>query len=90
MMLHQQDSGSAYGRYGALPSTFDPTALDEIALYGDLLQAVAEHPTAGKRLDWAVIDQALGLTPGRNGPATRPGTGPATRRPSPAGGESAP
>jgi hypothetical protein len=67
MKLNQQGSGSAYGRYGALPSAFDSTALDEITLYGDLLQAVAAHPTAGTRLDWAVIDQALGLTPGKSG-----------------------
>ncbi|GAA2049333.1 hypothetical protein GCM10009839_64040 [Catenulispora yoronensis] len=88
MMLNQQDSGSAYGRYGALPSAFDSTALDEITLYGDLLQAVAAHPTAGKRLDWAVIDQALGLTPGKNGPSARA----ATRRPGAGagGGDSVP
>jgi hypothetical protein len=86
MMLNRQDSDSAYGRYGALPSAFDSTALDEITLYGDLLQAVAAHPTAGKRLDWAVIDQALGLTPGKNGPAARS----ATRRPSTGAGESVP
>ena len=63
MTLYQQDSGPAYGRYGALPSVCDSTALDEITLYGDLLQVVAEHPSADKRLDWTVIDQALGVTP---------------------------
>lgn len=94
MLNQQQDSGSAYGRYGALPSAVDSTALDEITLYGDLLQAVAAHPTAGKRLDWAVIDQALGLAPGKPGAggaargATRPGP-PGPRRPSAAAGESA-
>ena len=63
MTLYQQDSGSAYGRYGALPSVYDGPALDEIRLYGDLLQVVAEHPSNDKRLDWAVIDRALGLMP---------------------------
>lgn len=81
MMLNQQDASPAYGRYGALPSTFDATALDEITLYGELLQAVAAHPSTGKRLDWAIIDRALGLTPepgkpgsGRQGPG-KPGAG---------------
>jgi hypothetical protein len=71
MMRNRQDSGSPYNRYGSIPSAVDSTALDEITLYGDLLQAVAAHPTAGSRLDWAVIDQALGLTPppGKNGPS---------------------
>lgn len=63
MTLYQQDSGSAYGRYGALPSVYDGPALDEIRLYSDLLQVVAEHPATEKRLDWNVIDRALGLTP---------------------------
>ena len=57
------DAGPAYGRYGALPSTFDATALDEISLYGDLLQAVAEYRGTGKRLDSAAIDRALGVVP---------------------------
>jgi hypothetical protein len=83
MMRNQQGSGSAY--YGAVPTAIDSTALDEIALYSDLLQAVAAHPTAGKRLDWAVIDQALGLPPGKGGPGVRPGT----RRPGGGPGESA-
>jgi hypothetical protein len=63
MTLFQHDSGSAYGRYGALPSVYDGSALDEIRLYTDLLQVVAEHPATEKRLDWTVIDRALGLTP---------------------------
>ncbi|ACU69673.1 hypothetical protein Caci_0738 [Catenulispora acidiphila DSM 44928] len=63
MTLYQHDSGSAYGRYGAMPSVYDGPALDEIRLYGDLLQVVAEHPSSDKRLDWAVIDRALGLMP---------------------------
>lgn len=63
MTLYQQGPGSAYGRYGALPSVYDTPALDEIRLYGDLLQVVAEHPSNEKRLDWAVIDRALGLMP---------------------------
>lgn len=63
MTLHQHDSGSAYGRYGALPSVYDNSALDEIRLYGDLLQVVAENPGSEKRLDMAVIDRALGLRP---------------------------
>jgi hypothetical protein len=63
MTLYQHDSGSAYGRYGAMPSVYDGPALDEIRLYGDLLQVVAEHPSNDKRLDWAVIDRALGLMP---------------------------
>ncbi|MFL6111551.1 MAG: hypothetical protein ACJ786_09385 [Catenulispora sp.] len=76
MMLNQQDAGPAYGRYGALPSTFDATALDEITLYGELLQVVAAHPTTGKRLDWAVIDRALGLTPDSGKPGSgMPGSG---------------
>jgi hypothetical protein len=62
MTLYQQ-GGSAYGRYGAVPSVYDTPALDEIRLYGDLLQVVAEHPSTDKRLDWAVIDRALGLMP---------------------------
>ena len=63
MTLYQHDSGSAYGRYGALPSVYDNSALDEIRLYGDLLQVVAENPGSEKRLDMAVIDRALGLMP---------------------------
>ncbi|MBW8802547.1 MAG: hypothetical protein JF587_01610 [Catenulisporales bacterium] len=84
MMLNQQDAGPAYGRYGALPSTFDATALDEITLYGELLQAVAAHPATGKRLDWAVIDRALGLTPDAGKPGSPGRTGP--RRPGGPGG----
>jgi hypothetical protein len=62
-MTHfRQDSGS-YGRYGAMPSVYDGPALDEIRLYSDLLQVVAEHPATEKRLDWTVIDRALGLIP---------------------------
>lgn|SRR3954452_20159088 len=94
MMLNQQDAGPAYGRYGALPSTFDATALDEITLYGELLQAVAAHPGTGKRLDWAVIDRALGLTPdsgkpgsGKQGSGKQPSAGrTGTRRPGGPGG----
>jgi len=82
MTLYRQDSGSAYNRYGALPSVCDSTALDEIELYGDLLQVVAEHPCADKRLSWTVIDRALGLKPGGTVPR------PATRRQSPPAGES--
>jgi hypothetical protein len=84
MTRNQQGSGSAY--YGAVPTAIDSTALDEIALYSDLLQVVAAHSTGGKRLDWAVIDQALGLTPGKSGPAGRAGT----RRPGGGTGDSAP
>ena len=58
MTLYQHDSGSAYGRYGALPSVYDNSALDEIRLYGDLLQVVAEPSRAVRSgLDMAVIDR---------------------------------
>jgi hypothetical protein len=66
-MTIDQGSKPAFGRYGSLPSVCDSTALDEIALYGDLLQAVADCTGEGVadsvRLDWDVIDQALGVKP---------------------------
>lgn len=71
-MTIDQDSRPAFGRYGSLPSVCDSTALDEIALYGDLLQAVADFTDAGDkgaadagadRLGWDVIDRALGVKP---------------------------
>jgi len=74
-MTLYRESDAAFGRYGSLPSAFDRTALDEIALYGDLLQAVADwddarqaaHPGAphdgSDRLDQDAIDRALGLLP---------------------------
>ena len=90
MTLYQQDSGPGYGRYGALPSVCDSTALDEITLYGDLLQVVAEHPSADKRLDWTVIDRALGVTPERAG-SRRPSSATCnTQKNSQISGESAP
>jgi hypothetical protein len=68
-MTIYQDSKPAFGRYGSLPSVCDSTALDEIALYGDLLQAVADFTDDGvadsDRLDWDVIDRALGVKPRR-------------------------
>lgn len=70
-MTLYRDSNPAFGRYGSLPSVCDSTALDEITLYGDLLQAVAASSTASGeegreesgRLDWDVIDRALGVKP---------------------------
>jgi hypothetical protein len=70
-MTLYRDSKPAFGRYGSLPSVCDSTALDEIALYGDLLQAVADSSSASGeegreesgRLDWDVIDRALGVKP---------------------------
>jgi hypothetical protein len=70
-MTLYRDSKPGFGRYGSLPSVCDSTALDEIALYGDLLQAVAasggdadeEGREATGRLDWDVIDRALGVKP---------------------------
>ena len=70
-MTLYRDSKPAFGRYGSLPSVCDSTALDEIALYGDLLQAVAassavsgeEGREESGRLDWDVIDRALGVKP---------------------------
>ena len=66
-MTLYQDSTPGFGRYGSLPSVCDSTALDEITLYGDLLQLVADFSdkdvSAADRLDWDVIDQALGVKP---------------------------
>jgi hypothetical protein len=66
-MTLYRDSNPAFGRYGSLPSVCDSTALDEITLYGDLLQAVAASGEEGReesgRLDWDVIDRALGVKP---------------------------
>jgi len=74
-MTLYQDSRPAFGRYGSLPSVCDSTALDEIALYGDLLQAVADFTDVADggvadgtaadkgRLAWDVIDRALGVKP---------------------------
>jgi hypothetical protein len=61
-MTIYQDSRPIYGPYGSVPSVCDLTALDEIALYGDLLSAVADSDGGSERLSWAVIDRALGLS----------------------------
>jgi len=75
-MTLYRESDMAFGRYGSLPSAVDRTQLDEIALYGDVLQAVAAwddarqaaHPDGlpeddAARLDQDLIDRALGLLP---------------------------
>jgi hypothetical protein len=66
-MTLYRESDTAFGRYGSLPSAVDRIALDEIALYGDVLQAVADwvdaHPDGAVRLDQELIDRALGLIP---------------------------
>ena len=93
-MTLYQHSGSAFVRYGALPSVCDSTALDEITLYGDLLQAVADaasdskEGTAGRRLTWDVIDRALGVIPATK-MAGKAAAMPGTRRPTAAAPESA-
>lgn len=75
-MTLYRESDTAFGRYGSLPSAVDRTQLDEISLYGDLLQAVADWDDARQaanpggapddgaaRLDQEAIDRALGLLP---------------------------
>lgn len=75
-MTLYRESDTAFGRYGSLPSAVDRTALDEIALYGEILQAVADWDDERQaafpdglpdgdagRLDQAAIDRALGLIP---------------------------
>jgi hypothetical protein len=75
-MTLYRESDTAFGRYGSLPSAVDRTQLDEISLYGELLQAVADWDDARQadfpdgvpeddagRLDQELIDRALGLIP---------------------------
>ena len=73
-MTLYRESDTAFGRYGSLPSAVDRTQLDEINLYGELMQAVADWDDARQaanpggvpdddaaRLDQDSIDRALGL-----------------------------